>query len=337
MSATSVVDSEDEQNKRRSSDETAEVQNSVESLEKQIKIRELVSNEGCFESPININLSHSTPMNLSPLKWVNFEVPPKKMKLTNSGHTVIFSAKWGQERPYVMDGPFVGRYVFSSWHLHWGINPMEGSEHSVDGVKYPAEMHVVLFKSSYLTQEAALKEQDGCASLVYFFKLQDTPNPCFQEIIKALRDIEEPGSSRKIPPSPIISIVRKFTDDYFLYWGAVSTARCRHYLMWLINRVPIGVSEAQIDAFRYLTDEDGLHLTRNFRELEDTKGRTVLHINPSGTLHATLHSIPENNNFFAFRCEVQYYRNCNSKYSYEDKNNEEMSDFDDVMDILNYL
>ncbi|CAH1995988.1 unnamed protein product [Acanthoscelides obtectus] len=275
-------------------------QNSIESIEKQIKIRELVSNEGCFDSPINISLTYSTPMTLSPLKWVNFEVPPKKMKLTNTGHTVIFSAKWGQERPYIMDGPFVGRYVFSSWHLHWGISPLEGSEHAVDGVKYPAEMHVILFKSSYLTQEAALKEQDGCAALVYFFKLQDTPNPCFQDIIMTLKDIHDPGTSRKISPSPITSIVRKFTNDYFLYWGAISTARCRHYLMWLINRVPIGVSEAQIDAFRYLTDEEGHHITRNFRELQDTKDRTVLHINPSTSRYATLLSIPEDNNYFTY-------------------------------------
>lgn len=65
----------------------------------------------------------------------------------------------------------MGKYVFSNWHLHWGSNNLEGSEHTMDGVKYPAELHLVLFKSSYLTQESALKEQDGCATLVYFFKV----------------------------------------------------------------------------------------------------------------------------------------------------------------------
>lgn len=48
---------------------------------------------------------------------------------------------------------------------------MEGSEHTVDSSHCPAEMHVITFKSAYLTQEAALKEQDGCATLVYFFQV----------------------------------------------------------------------------------------------------------------------------------------------------------------------
>lgn len=48
---------------------------------------------------------------------------------------------------------------------------MEGSEHRVDGSQQPLEMHAVLFKSCYLTQEAALKKKDGIVVLVYFFKV----------------------------------------------------------------------------------------------------------------------------------------------------------------------
>lgn len=37
--------------------------------------------------------------------------------------------------------------------------------------RYPLEMHVVHFKSSYLSQEAALYEKDGVAVLVYILKV----------------------------------------------------------------------------------------------------------------------------------------------------------------------
>lgn len=84
---------------------------------------------------------------------------------------VILSAKWHQERPFLSGGPFVGKYVFSQLHFHWGKNNMEGSEHTIDGAQQPLEMHVVHFRSRYLTQEAALKEDDGIAVLVYFFKV----------------------------------------------------------------------------------------------------------------------------------------------------------------------
>lgn len=84
---------------------------------------------------------------------------------------MILSGKWNQERPYLTDGPFMGNYVFSQLHFHWGYNNMEGSEHTIDGSHMPLEMHVVLFKSCYLTQESALKKKDGIAVLAYFFKV----------------------------------------------------------------------------------------------------------------------------------------------------------------------
>lgn len=86
--------------------------------------------------------------------------------------TVIISAKWNQERPHISGGPLFSNYVFSQLHFHWGKNDMEGSEHRIDGSQQPLEMHVVLFKSCYLTQEAALKKKDGIVVLVYFFKVR---------------------------------------------------------------------------------------------------------------------------------------------------------------------
>jgi len=29
------------------------------------------------------------------------------------------------------------------WHLHWGFNVYQGSEHLIDNVKYPLELHLV--------------------------------------------------------------------------------------------------------------------------------------------------------------------------------------------------
>ncbi|CAG9823813.1 unnamed protein product [Phaedon cochleariae] len=264
--------------------------------EKQVWLRQLTRTEGCFESPIDISITKSKEIDLPPLEWSNFGAPPKKNKITNTGQTiVIFSAKWGQERPYIAKGPFIGKYVFSNWHLHWGSNDMVGSEHSIDGVKYPAEMHVVTFKSSYLTQEAALKEQDGCATLVYLFKLQDAPNPAFQIIVDALLNVPKAGTSTKIDPMILTTFIRIFTSDYFMYWGSVSTEKCVHYILWLITRIPIGVSSDQIDALRFIFDEKGDPLTRNYRDVRTVSERSVFHVSPSASKYSTLLPIPAHN------------------------------------------
>lgn len=43
--------------------------------------------EGYLESPIDLNISTMTVVELNPLRWYNYNVPPKKIKLTNTGYT----------------------------------------------------------------------------------------------------------------------------------------------------------------------------------------------------------------------------------------------------------
>lgn len=50
-------------------------------------IQELAEVDGPFESPININFLDLTKLELPPLNWNRSDAVPKKMKLTNTGHT----------------------------------------------------------------------------------------------------------------------------------------------------------------------------------------------------------------------------------------------------------
>lgn len=49
-------------------------------------IQDLVHRE-TYESPIDINLSHMTQIELPKIKWHHVDLTPKKMKVTNTGHT----------------------------------------------------------------------------------------------------------------------------------------------------------------------------------------------------------------------------------------------------------
>ncbi|XP_050308548.1 carbonic anhydrase 2-like [Anthonomus grandis grandis] len=256
-------------------------------------VLEVLDAEELKESPIDINISHVIPVPTAPpLAWINYDLPPKKMKITNTGHTVILSGKWGQERPYLCNGVLNGKYVFSQMHLHWGVNDMEGSEHTVDDSYYPGELHVVLFKSCYLTQESALKEKDGVAILVYFLKLQDPMNTEFQLIVDALPAVAKAHTSAKISPVPLSYMMKQFEADYFTYKGTVNTTNCIHPILWLITRIPMGVSSDQIDSFRYLLDNDDEIIKRNFRPIQPIDDRHVFHILPSTSKYSTLLPAP---------------------------------------------
>lgn len=41
------------------------------------------------------------------------------------------------------DGPITGTYRLKQFHFHWGASDDRGSEHTVGGTKYPAEVNVV--------------------------------------------------------------------------------------------------------------------------------------------------------------------------------------------------
>ncbi|XP_067205284.1 carbonic anhydrase 7-like isoform X2 [Linepithema humile] len=142
-----------------------------ENSEEMVKlIQQLAHTNGKLKSPINLNISEMKVVKLNPLQWFNYNVMPKKLKLTNTGHTVILSTKSHAERPYLCGGPFAGNYVFSQIHFHWGKTDMSGSEHYVDGGSMPMELHAVHYKSNYETQEAAFRENGGVVILVYLFQ-----------------------------------------------------------------------------------------------------------------------------------------------------------------------
>ncbi|XP_066262380.1 putative carbonic anhydrase 3 [Euwallacea similis] len=258
-----------------------------------VNMCEILDAEPLNESPIDVNINRVIPVNTGPrLTWVNFDSVPKKMKMTNTGRSVIVSGKWGRERPYITNGSLSGKYVFSHIHFHWGANDTEGSEHTIDGRQFPGELHVVLFKSCYLTQEAALKEKDGVVILVYILNLQESPNPSLECIVSTLAAIVKAHTSAKLLPVALNSIFNQFEADYFMYRGSLANTSCIHSITWLITRFPICVSSDQINSFRFMLDDDNEIIRRNFRTIQPINDRHVFQILPSPSNYATLITTP---------------------------------------------
>ncbi|XP_018337804.1 PREDICTED: carbonic anhydrase 1-like [Trachymyrmex septentrionalis] len=251
-------------------------------------IQNLAHIDGMLKSPIDLNISYMKVVNLNPIQWVNYDVTPKKLKLSNTGYTVMLSATWREEDPYLYGGPFDSSYIFSQLHFHWGKTDMDGSEHHVDGGSMPMELHAVHYKSDYRTQLAALRQHDGVTILVYLFQLQAAPNPLLDDIINTLPFIQAANSSIRLIPFPIINIMRRFQRDYFVYWGSITMTNIRNSVLWLISREPLGISIDQIAEFRTLCDEHKMPILTNRQPLQERANRNVFHVCPSGSTYATL-------------------------------------------------
>ncbi|KZC12495.1 Carbonic anhydrase 1 [Dufourea novaeangliae] len=233
-----------------------------------------------------------TVIKLNPLQWVNIDITPRKMKITNTGYTVILSATWVTDRPYLTDGPFTAKYVLSQIHFHWGENDMNGSEHTVDGASMPMECHAVHYKSNYETLELALKRTDGVVIVVYLCKLQNKPNEFIHQIVKNFPTIRAANSSVRLVPMNLTNILRPFTEDYFLYRGSIVTSTNIHKIMWVISREPVGVSIEQVAAFRTLMNERGMPILSNVRIVQEAKHSSIFHVCPSGSTYASLLPLP---------------------------------------------
>ncbi|KAL6263951.1 hypothetical protein P5V15_004032 [Pogonomyrmex californicus] len=259
-------------------------------------IQQLSNTDGKLRSPIDLNISQMTVIKLNPLQWFNYNVTPKKLKITNTGYTVMLSATWRAEMPYLCSGPYVGDYVFSQLHFHWGKTDMDGSEHHIDGGSMPMEMHAVHYRGDYETQIAALRQNGGVTILVYLFQLQAAPNPLLDDIINALPFVQAAHSSIRLIPFPIANIMKRFQNDYFVYWGSIMMANIKHKILWLISRKPLGISVEQIAEFRTLCNERKMPILSNCQPLQVRGNRNVFHVSPSGSTYATLLPIRNANN-----------------------------------------
>ncbi|KAK7868486.1 hypothetical protein R5R35_001897 [Gryllus longicercus] len=244
--------------------------------------------DGSYPSPIDLNIRHKVDIELPDLEWNHYEKTAHKMKVTNSGHTVVLSAKWKENKPFIISGPLPDKYIFSQMHFHWGSNDNEGSEHTIEGFCFPMEMHVVHFKASYSTRKIAHQRKDGLVVTVYLFQIQEIDNRNLSSLIDALPSVCVPYSSTSIMPSSLEDYAPPFSNNYFLYWGSVNTVTCSHEILWFVCREPVGISRKQLYYFRKLKGPDHQPMANTFKGVQSLQNRSLFLVNGESPLDNTL-------------------------------------------------
>jgi len=64
------------------------------------------------------------------------------------------------------------RYIFGQLHWHWGSRDDVGSEHTIDGLHGPMEMHLVHYNQKYGSFEDAVDKPDGLLVLGVLYKVR---------------------------------------------------------------------------------------------------------------------------------------------------------------------
>ncbi|XP_064013452.1 carbonic anhydrase 12 isoform X1 [Pogoniulus pusillus] len=234
---------------------------------------------GVFQSPIDFHkdiLQYDS--NLLPLEFIGYNVPSTDhFTLTNNGHSVKM---YLSPTMYIRNLPF--EYTASQLHLHWGNrNKSEGSEHTVSGKHFAAELHIVHYNSEkYPDVTAAMDKADGLAVLAVLLEIGPF-NPSYEKIFRHFRNVKYKDQTAQVPGFNIRELLPDRLDEYYRYEGSLTTPPCYPSVLWTVFRHAVKISQEQLLALEtamYCTESDDpepLEMVDNFRNVQEFQERLV--------------------------------------------------------------
>ncbi|XP_027427932.1 carbonic anhydrase 12 isoform X7 [Zalophus californianus] len=234
---------------------------------------------GVLQSPIDL---HSDILqydaSLVPLGFQGYNVSAnEQFILINDGHSVRLNLT-----PDMHLQGLRSRYTATQLHLHWGNqNDPHGSEHTVGGKHFAAELHIVHYNSDlYPNASSASNESEGLAVLAILIEMGSF-NPSYDKIFRNLQDVRYKGQEVLIPGFSIEELLPERPDEYYRYKGSLTTPPCHPTVLWTVFRNPVQISQEQLLAletalyYTYVDDPSPREMVNNFRQVQEFEERQV--------------------------------------------------------------
>ncbi|KAF8041888.1 hypothetical protein BT93_A0478 [Corymbia citriodora subsp. variegata] len=210
--------------------------------------------QGQRQSPVNI-VKNATVLNKN-LKALTRDYHPANATLVNNGINigVIYEEEVGNL--------LVGGKNYSLKQMHWH----SPSEHRIDGIQFPAELHLV---------HKASDDDFAVVAVLYAF---GDPDPLISKIKKQLdelakEDCDADDEEAHIPlgifdPKQI----KRNTRKYYRYAGSLTTPPCTENVTWNVLGKVRSISKEQVKALKAPLPADD---KTNCRPLQPLNGRRI--------------------------------------------------------------
>jgi len=176
--------------------------------------------DGKSQSPINIIVDHTTPVNnVDDLKI--FYTPQTVIsKVKNNGHSIQFDFEPGDSIRYKKE-----IYHLKQIHFH------EPAEHIINGIRYPIEIHFVhKSDTNNLTVLSIFGEEGEISSLFNFF-----------ETFLPIKN----GESKIIDQKVDLTSLYPKSTGFYSYSGSLTTPPCTENVNWVIFKDQLILSYTQ--------------------------------------------------------------------------------------------
>ncbi|XP_005748576.1 carbonic anhydrase 4-like [Pundamilia nyererei] len=231
---------------------------------------------GSRQSPIDIVSASATPNDkLTEFTFFKYDNTSAMTSIENTGDTVKVTLSGVK----ISGGDLSEQYDSLQFHLHWGNgSSVPGSEHTVDGKRYPMELHIVNSKSSYNGNTSlAVKDSTGLAALGFFIEVMpgnSTGQPqSWRNLTSYLANVTQKGQKVSIAAGFSLDDLLVGVDrtKYYRYLGSLTTPACNEAVVWTVFKEPIKVSKDLIDLFSttlHFNDSMSPLMTNVYRSLQ---------------------------------------------------------------------
>ncbi|HET7002971.1 MAG TPA: carbonic anhydrase family protein, partial [Puia sp.] len=186
--------------------------------------------EKLSQSPINI-LSDSTMTDTNQLVSIKFGTDITEIE--NLGHTVQLDFKAGSDFT-------VGEKTFTSRQFHFHTP----SEHLIDGLTYPMEMHIV-----NVLKDSNTSNSPRYLVVAFLFKM-GKENQFLKEFLNAIPEEEHNNTlpAGKVNFGDLFSAIAKkvMSGGYYSYKGSLTTPPYSESVTWIVNKYILEASPEQI-------------------------------------------------------------------------------------------
>ncbi|XP_043406649.1 receptor-type tyrosine-protein phosphatase gamma isoform X7 [Chelonia mydas] len=238
---------------------------------------------GIHQSPINI-IDHQARVGdeYQELQLDGFDnESSNKTWMKNTGKTVAILLK---DDYFISGAGLPGRFKAEKVEFHWGqSNGSAGSEHSINGKRFPVEMQIYFYNpDDFDSFGAAILENRIIGAMAVFFHVSQRDNPALDPIIHGLKGVVHHEKETFLDPFVLRDLLPTSLGSYYRYTGSLTTPPCSEIVEWIVFRRPVSISYHQLEAFYSIfTTEQQDHvksveyLRNNFRPQQSLNDRVV--------------------------------------------------------------